>query len=99
MLLFSVGVPDEHKGRPVERVLVAAAAGGQRRLFPLRDARDPDVRLLRPREAADVLALSVRQLDRLVEAGVVQPVRLVPNGNRRFRLRDLPALSEREDER
>ena len=51
-----------------------------------------EVRLLRPAEAAAVLGVSVRQLDRLVEAGRLQPVRLTENGNRRFRVRDLDAL-------
>ena len=51
-----------------------------------------DLRLLRPREAADLLGVSVRQLDRLIDAGVVRPVRLSENGNRRIRLRDLREL-------
>jgi len=51
-----------------------------------------DVRLLRPREAAALLDISLRQVDRLVDAGVLRPVRLVKNGNRRFRVADLAAL-------
>lgn len=51
-----------------------------------------DLRLLRPREAADLLGVSVRQIDRIVDAGTLRPVRLLPGGNRRFRLADLAAL-------
>ena len=51
-----------------------------------------EVRLLRPREAADLLGVSVRQIDRIVDAGTLRPVRLLPGGNRRFRLADLAAL-------
>jgi excisionase family DNA binding protein len=50
-----------------------------------------DLRLLRPREAADLLGVSVRQIDRMVDAGTLRPVRLLPGGNRRFRA-DLAAL-------
>lgn len=57
-----------------------------------------DVRLLRPREVAALLDISLRQIDRLCEAGVVKPVRLVPNGNRRFRLRDLAELVAPKEE-
>jgi excisionase family DNA binding protein len=49
-------------------------------------------RLLRPRETADKLGVSVRQLDRLIEAGAIRPVRLTRNGNRRFRATDVAAL-------
>ncbi len=58
-----------------------------------------DLRLVGPREAADVLALSLRQLDRLVDAGVVRPSRLTERGHRRFRIIDLAALvaAEKED--
>ena len=57
-----------------------------------------DLRLLRPREAADLLGVSVRQLDRLIDAGVVRPVRLSENGNRRIRLRDLRELVANDEE-
>jgi DNA-binding transcriptional MerR regulator len=57
-----------------------------------------DVRLLRPREAADLLGVSVRQLDRLIVAGVVRPIRLSENGNRRIRLRDLRELVVNDEE-
>jgi DNA-binding transcriptional MerR regulator len=52
-----------------------------------------EVRLGTPAEAAEALAISVRQLDRLVRAGVIKPVRLTANGNRRFRVADLAALA------
>jgi excisionase family DNA binding protein len=55
-------------------------------------------RLLRPIEAAQVLSISVRQLDRLVEQGVVRPLRLTPGGNRRFRAVDLLDLAARDSE-
>lgn len=51
-----------------------------------------DVQLLRSREAAAALEISVRQLDNLVTRGVLSPVRLTEGGHRRFRLRDLAAL-------
>ena len=57
-----------------------------------------DLRLLRAREAADLLGLSVRQLDRLIDAGVVSPIRLSENGNRRIRLRDLRELVANDHE-
>ena len=41
-----------------------------------------EVQLLTPAQAAAALAVSRRQLDRLVDAGVLKPVRLLPNGNR-----------------
>lgn len=51
-----------------------------------------EVMLLRSREAAELLGVSLRQLDRLVEAGAIKPIRLTPGGNRRYRLRDLAQL-------
>lgn len=56
-----------------------------------------EVRLLRPREAASLLAVSLRQLNHLVEVGAIKPVRLTPNGNRRFRAADVAALATKED--
>jgi DNA-binding transcriptional MerR regulator len=53
-----------------------------------------DVRLLRPREAAEALGISIAQLDRLVQREVLRPIRLTQNGNRRFRVADLRALVE-----
>ena len=57
-----------------------------------------EVQLLTPAEAAEALAISVSQLDRLVKAGVVKPVRLTTNGNRRFRVADLAALVTTQEE-
>jgi predicted site-specific integrase-resolvase len=51
-----------------------------------------DDRLLRPRETADKLGVSLRQLDRLVKTGVLAPVRLTAGGNRRYRATDVAAL-------
>jgi len=51
-----------------------------------------EVRLLTPAEAANALAISISQLDQLVKAKVVTPVRLTPTGNRRLRVADLAAL-------
>ena len=51
-----------------------------------------ELRLLRPRETAETLAISLRELDHLVETGVLKPVRLTPRGNRRFRATDVRAL-------
>jgi excisionase family DNA binding protein len=57
-----------------------------------------EVQLLTPAEAAEALAISVSQLDRLVKAGVIRPVRLTKNGNRRFRVADLARLVTTEEE-
>lgn len=57
-----------------------------------------EVQLLTPAEAAEALAISVSQLDRLVKAGVIRPVRLTPNANRRFRVADLAALVTTKEE-
>lgn len=57
-----------------------------------------ELQLLTPAQAAAALAVSRRQLDRLVDAGVLTPVRLLPNGNRRFRLADLRGLVANDDE-
>ena len=51
-----------------------------------------DVRLLRAREAAALLSVSVRSLDKLVDDGLLRPVRLHPTAHRRFRIRDIAAL-------
>ena len=51
-----------------------------------------EVRLVRSREAAALLDVSRRQLDRLVASGSLRPVRLTEGGHRRFRLIDLAAL-------
>ena len=51
-----------------------------------------DVRLLRAREAAEVLSVSIRSLDKLVDDGHLRAVKLHPTGHRRFRVRDLAAL-------
>jgi len=53
-----------------------------------------DVRLLRHRDAARLLSISVTTLDELVKHGTITPVRSARNGNRRFRLRDLETLAE-----
>ena len=55
------------------------------------------VQLVKSRRAAALLDISPRQLDRLVEAKVLQPVRLTERGHRRFRMGDLLALQEKED--
>jgi DNA-binding transcriptional MerR regulator len=57
-----------------------------------------DVRLLRPRLAAQLLDVSPRQLDHLVKLGVIKPVRLVPGGSSRFRVADLAALAVVDNE-
>jgi len=57
-----------------------------------------EVRLLTPAEAADALAISVSQLDRLVQSGMLKPVRLTKNGHRRFRIVDLAALVTTDEE-
>ena len=54
-----------------------------------------DVRLLAtPAQVERALGISRKTLNRLVEQGVLRPVRLVPGGNRRFRWSDLSALVE-----
>jgi DNA-binding transcriptional MerR regulator len=57
-----------------------------------------DVRLVRPRHAAELLDVSLRQIDHLVKVGALRPVRLLPGGNRRFRLVDLAALVTADNE-
>ena len=57
-----------------------------------------EVRLLTPAEAAEALAISVSQLDRLVKQNVIGPVRLTKNGNRRFRVADLARLVTTQEE-
>lgn len=49
-------------------------------------------RLLRIEEAADILAVSRRQMYRLLEDGLLRPVRL--RGSVRLRLSDIEALIE-----
>ncbi len=56
------------------------------------------VQLVRSRDAAAVLDVSRRQLDRLVAAGRLTPVRLTEGGHRRFRIRDIVALVAPEEE-
>ena len=53
-----------------------------------------EVRLVRSRDAARFLDYSERQLRRLVETGVLQAVKVTPNGHPRYRIRDLVALAE-----
>lgn len=53
-----------------------------------------DVRLLAtPAEAATALAISRKTLDRMVKESLLQPVRLFPGDNRRFRWGDVAALA------
>jgi excisionase family DNA binding protein len=53
-------------------------------------------RLLTRREAADVLGLSVRSIDRLRERGRLLGVQIVPGGRVRYRPEDVEALLEPE---
>ena len=53
---------------------------------------EDELQLLTPAQAAKTLAISRKTLDRLCEAGALKPVRLFPNGNRRFRISDIHAL-------
>jgi excisionase family DNA binding protein len=57
-----------------------------------------DLRLVRSRDAAELLAVSRRSLDRLVATGTLVPVRLHERGHRRFRLADVIALANPEEE-
>ena len=82
-----------------------AAASFWRRLAQIASIPPPEmtaiadeVQLLTPAQAAAALAVSRRQLDRLVDAGVLTPVRLTPGGNRRFRVADLAALVNETNE-
>jgi excisionase family DNA binding protein len=50
------------------------------------------VQLLTATKTAEALAVSARQVDRLVDAGVLRPVRLTEGGHRRFRLTDIAQL-------
>ena len=56
-----------------------------------------EVRLVRSREAAALLDVSRRQLDRLLASGSLRPVRLTERGHRRVRLTDLAALVAKEE--
>jgi DNA-binding transcriptional MerR regulator len=53
------------------------------------------LRLVSAREAAELLGYSVSQFDRLK---LVEPVRVVENGHRRFRLADVLVLMEKEED-
>lgn len=61
-----------------------------------------ELRLLRSRDACEALAVSRRQLDRMVKTGAIPVVRLTEPGHRRFRLTDLTAIvaatKEEEDQ-
>jgi excisionase family DNA binding protein len=54
-----------------------------------------DRRLLTTAETATVLRVSTRQVHRLVQAGILSPIRLTPGGEFKFRVRDLDVLIER----
>ena len=56
------------------------------------------IQLLRSREAAELLAVSIAQFDRLVERGLLHPIRLTENGHRRFRASDIAALIDNHEE-
>ena len=57
-----------------------------------------ELRLVSAREAADALGYSVAQLDRIVAAGAIKPIRLVAGGHRRFRISDIRQLVEAGNE-
>ncbi len=64
-------------------------------------ATTADRRLLRSREAAEILGLNVETLRRAVRAGSLVAVRLGPRGNLFFRADDVARLigaSEKEDQ-
>ena len=42
--------------------------------------------------------ISLTTLDRLVERGVLEPVRLTPKAHRRFRIADIERLAQKEDD-
>lgn len=49
-------------------------------------------RLLTSRQVGDLLGVSITSVQRLVGKGVLQPVRLGPNGLFRFRREDVEAI-------
>ena len=57
-----------------------------------------DLRLLRPARGGRPAGVALRQIDRMVDAGPLRPVRLLPGGNRRFRVADLAALVNTNEE-
>jgi hypothetical protein len=58
-----------------------------------------DVRVLAtPAQVERALGISRKTLNRLVEMKVIEPVRLAPNSNRRFRWADVAALVANDEE-
>ena len=51
-----------------------------------------ELQLVNAAKATAMLDISLDTLDRMIEAGVITPVRLLPGGHRRFRISDLDAL-------
>ena len=56
-----------------------------------------ELQLVNAVKATAMLAISLDTLDRMIEAGVITLVRLLPNGHRRFPLTDIAALIAEEE--
>ena len=59
----------------------------------------PEALLASPTRTCELLGISLSTLDRLVERGVLEPVRFTAKAHRRFRIADIEALvaAEKED--